>query len=56
MDKSHSSGDEIKQLFLCYQSEGVSFHQMLKKEPRGARTFIVVDLDGNLILFAGPAD
>ena len=48
--------DEIKQLFLSYQSQGVSFHQMLKKEPWGARTFIVRDVDGNLILFAGPAD
>lgn len=48
--------DEIKQLFLSYQSEGVRFHQPLKKEPWGARTFIVLDLDGNLILFAGPAN
>jgi catechol 2,3-dioxygenase-like lactoylglutathione lyase family enzyme len=48
--------DEIRQLFLSYQSEGVRFHQTLKREPWGARTFIVVDLDGNLILFAGPAD
>ncbi len=48
--------DEIKQLFLSYQAAGVRFHQTLKKEPWGARTFIVVDPDGNLILFAGPAD
>jgi catechol 2,3-dioxygenase-like lactoylglutathione lyase family enzyme len=48
--------DEIKQLFLAYQSEGVNFHQTLKKEPWGARNFIVRDPDGNLILFAGPAD
>jgi uncharacterized glyoxalase superfamily protein PhnB len=48
--------DEIKQLFLSYQAAGVPFHQTLKKEPWGARTFIVVDPDGNLILFAGPAD
>ena len=48
--------DEIKQLFLSYQSEGVPFHQPLKKEPWGATTFVVQDLDGNLILFAGPAD
>ncbi len=48
--------DEIKQLFLSYQAEGVRFHQTLKKEPWGARTFVVQDLDGNLILFAGPAD
>ncbi len=47
---------EIKQLFLEFQSAGVSFHQGLKKEPWGARNFIVLDPDGNLILFAGPAD
>ena len=51
-----ATGDEIKQLFLSYQAEGVRFHQTLKKEPWGARTFVVVDPDGNLILFAGPAD
>lgn len=48
--------DEIKQLFLSYQSEGACLHQTLKEEPWGARTFIVRDLDGNLILFAGPAN
>lgn len=47
--------NEIKQLFLSYQSAGVSFHQALKREPWGARTFIVSDPDENLILFAGPA-
>jgi uncharacterized glyoxalase superfamily protein PhnB len=47
--------NEIKQLFLSYQAAGVSFHQALKKEPWGARTFIVSDPDENLILFAGPA-
>lgn len=45
----------IKQLYLEYLSAGVSFHQTLKTEPWGARTFIVLDPDGNLILFAGPA-
>lgn len=48
--------DEIKQLFLSFQAAGVRFCQTLKKEPWGARTFIVLDPDGNLILFAGPAD
>jgi catechol 2,3-dioxygenase-like lactoylglutathione lyase family enzyme len=48
--------DEIKQLFLSYQAAAVRFHQTLKKEPWGASTFIVLDPDGNLILFAGPAD
>jgi uncharacterized glyoxalase superfamily protein PhnB len=48
--------DEIERLFSSYQAAGVRFHQRLKNEPWGARTFIVVDPDGNLILFAGPAD
>jgi uncharacterized glyoxalase superfamily protein PhnB len=47
--------NEIKQLFLSYQAAGVSFDQTLKREPWGARTFIVSDPDENLILFAGPA-
>ena len=47
---------EIKQLFLEFQAAGVSFFQELRKEPWGARTFIVLDPDGNLVLFAGPAD
>ena len=47
---------EIKLLFLEFRSAGVSFHQGLRKEPWGARNFIVLDPDGNLILFAGPAD
>jgi len=36
-----ATANEIKQLFLSYQAAGVSFHQALKKEPWGARTFIV---------------
>jgi catechol 2,3-dioxygenase-like lactoylglutathione lyase family enzyme len=48
------TADEIKQLFLSYQALNVPFHQPLKNEPWGATTFVVVDLDGNLILFAGP--
>jgi uncharacterized glyoxalase superfamily protein PhnB len=50
-----AAANEIKQLFLSYQAAGVSFHQALKKEPWGARTFIVSDPDENLVLFAGPA-
>lgn len=50
------TADEIKQLFLEFQAAGVRFHQTLRKEPWGAMNFIVVDPDGNLILFAGPAD
>ena len=49
------SAAELRQLFLQYQSAGVDFQQTLKQEPWGARTFIVRDPDGNLLLFAGPA-
>ena len=37
-----------------YQANGVTFFQELKDEPWGARDFIVSDIDGNLLLFAGP--
>lgn len=47
---------QIKQLFLEFQAAGVPFHQTLKKQPWGARNFIVLDPDGNLVLFAGPAE
>lgn len=50
------SAAAIKQLFLDYQAVGVDFHQTLRTQPWGARTFIVLDPDGNLILFAGPGD
>jgi catechol 2,3-dioxygenase-like lactoylglutathione lyase family enzyme len=49
------SAVEIRQLFVQYQSAGVDFQQTLKQEPWGARTFIVRDPDGNLLLLAGPA-
>jgi catechol 2,3-dioxygenase-like lactoylglutathione lyase family enzyme len=49
------SAADIRQLFLDYQTAGVDFFQPLKQEPWGARTFIVRDPDGNLLLFAGPA-
>ncbi len=48
--------EAIKQLFLEVQARGVDFYQTLRKEPWGARTFIVKDPDGNLLLFAGPAE
>jgi hypothetical protein len=34
----------------------VTFFQGLKREPWGARNFIIRDIDGNLLLFAGPAE
>ena len=52
---SVDSAAELRQLFLQYQAASVDFHQSLKQEPWGARTFIVRDPDGNLLLFAGPA-
>jgi catechol 2,3-dioxygenase-like lactoylglutathione lyase family enzyme len=45
--------DDAKALFLELQQAGVPFHQSLRREPWGARTFIVRDPDDNLILFAG---
>ena len=49
-----ASADEIGQLFFSYQALDVPFHQTLKQESWGATTFVVVDPDGNLVLFAGP--
>jgi catechol 2,3-dioxygenase-like lactoylglutathione lyase family enzyme len=48
--------DEIKLLFLEFRSAGIAFHQTLKKQPWGARNFVLKDPDGNLLLFAGPAN
>ncbi len=50
-----ATADEIKLLFLEFQSAGVTFHQTLKKQPWGAKNFVVKDPDGNLLLFSGPA-
>lgn len=38
-----------------FEGKAIPFHQQLRTEPWGARTFIVRDPDGNLIAFAGPA-
>jgi uncharacterized glyoxalase superfamily protein PhnB len=51
-----ATADDIKLLFLEFQSAGVAFHQTLKKQPWGARNFVVKDPDGNLLLFAGSAN
>ena len=48
--------EDAKPLFLEYQKAGVDFFQPLRTEPWGARTFIVRDPDGNLLLFAGHGD
>jgi catechol 2,3-dioxygenase-like lactoylglutathione lyase family enzyme len=44
--------ENAKALFLEFQAAGVAFHQTLRTEPWSARTFIVADPDGNLVLFA----
>ena len=49
------SADEIKQLYLQFQAFNVPMHQTLQHEPWGAKTFILSDPDGNLLLFASPA-
>ena len=55
-DMAVDTHEEINQLFLEFQAAGITFFQTLRKEPWGAETFIVKDPDGNLLLFAGPAD
>lgn len=41
-------------LFREFHEAGTTFHQDLRAEPWGARTFITRDPDGNLLCFAGP--
>ena len=48
--------NDAKTLFLECQAAGVTFHQTLQTEPWGARTFIVRDPDGNLILFSSRSE
>jgi len=45
--------EDAKPLFVEYQQAGVEIVQSLKSEPWGARTFMVRDPDGNVLLFAG---
>jgi catechol 2,3-dioxygenase-like lactoylglutathione lyase family enzyme len=40
-------------LFVAFQASGVDVHQALRTEPWGARTVIIADPDGNLVLLAG---
>jgi catechol 2,3-dioxygenase-like lactoylglutathione lyase family enzyme len=47
--------DDAESLFRAFQAAGAPIHQGLRTEPWGARTFVVRDPDGNLILFAGRA-
>ena len=45
--------DDAEPLYAEFQRVGVELAQTLKTESWGARTFIVRDPDGNLVLFAG---
>ena len=49
------SVDDVETLYREFQAARVAFHQDLRTEEWGARTFIVRDPDGNLLLFAGSA-
>ena len=51
-----ATSEEIKQLFLEFQESAVTFVQTLSRKPWGARDFIIRDIDGNVLLFAGPAE
>ncbi len=55
-DMCVDTADEIKQLYLEFQRAGVEFQQALMRQPWGAKNFVVKDPDGNLLLFAGPAE
>jgi len=48
--------EAIEQLYLEFQRTGVEFQQALMRQPWGAKNFVVKDPDGNLLLFAGPAE
>lgn len=50
------SAAAIESLFREFDAASIPFHQKLRTEPWGSRTFIIRDPDGNLLLFAGPAD
>lgn len=47
------TADDMGELYEEFEATGVAFHQDLQTEEWGARTFILADPDGNLILFAG---
>jgi catechol 2,3-dioxygenase-like lactoylglutathione lyase family enzyme len=50
------SADDIERLFVEFQSAGLAFQQMPATQPWGAKDCVVRDPDGNLLLFAEPAD
>jgi catechol 2,3-dioxygenase-like lactoylglutathione lyase family enzyme len=45
--------ENVKALYASYVAAGVTFEQKLRKQAWGGRDFIVRDLDGNAICFAG---
>jgi catechol 2,3-dioxygenase-like lactoylglutathione lyase family enzyme len=47
---------EIEQLAFEFREAGVTFVQAPANKPWGARDFIINDIDGNLLLFSGPAE
>jgi catechol 2,3-dioxygenase-like lactoylglutathione lyase family enzyme len=55
-DMCVDTAGEIEQLYLEFREAGVEFQQMLMRQPWGAKNFVVRDPDGNLLLFAGPAE
>jgi len=48
--------EQINALVREFEAAGVSFFQTLKRKSWGACDFIVKDVDGNLLLFSGPAE
>lgn len=44
---------DAEPIYREFEAAGVVFHQPLRREPWGARTFVVGDPDGNLIAVAG---
>ena len=48
--------DDVQALVREYEARGVEFAQPLRSQPWGARTFVIRDPDGNLILFAGQGE
>jgi catechol 2,3-dioxygenase-like lactoylglutathione lyase family enzyme len=49
------SAAQVNALYRDFELAGVRFHQALMLEAWGAWTFVVTDIDGNLILFAASA-
>jgi catechol 2,3-dioxygenase-like lactoylglutathione lyase family enzyme len=47
---------EIEQLAHEFEEAGVGFVQRPANKPWGARDFIIKDIDGNLLMFSGPAE